>query len=198
MNACGVILAGGQAKRMGGGDKSLLRLGGVLLIEHILARVRPQCDNWAINANGDERRFAFLGLPIIADSVEGHLGPLAGILAGMEWAEAQGCTELLSIPGDTPFLPTDLGRRLGHELASGAQIAVASSGGRSHPTIALWSVALAAQLRVALIEEGLRKIDSWTGRFRVADVGWHDDRCFFNINTREDLVAAESQLSIGG
>ena len=193
--AC-VILAGGLARRMGGGDKPLRPIGGRTILEHVIARVKPQCSALALNANGDPARFAQWNLPVIADSVEGFVGPLAGVLAGMDWAAPQG-EWLLSVAADCPFLPLDLVTRLGDAQAQNdADILVASSGAQAHPVIALWRVALREELRRALVEEQMRKIDRWTAGYKVAHVEWPIDPVdpFFNANTPEDLSAAEAFL----
>ncbi len=193
--AC-VILAGGLARRMGGGDKPLRPIGGRTILDHVIARIGPQCSALALNANGDPARFAQWNLPVIADSVEGFVGPLAGVLAGMDWGAPLG-EWLLSVAADCPFLPLDLVARLTaaqHENES--DIVVASSGAQAHPVIALWRVSLREDLRTALVEEQMRKIDRWTARYRVAHVDWAAEPVdpFFNANTPEDLAAAEAFL----
>ena len=192
----GLLLAGGRATRMGGGDKCLRLLSGRPLLEHVIQRLRPQVRRLLLNANGDPARFSGYGLPVVADSPPDFAGPLAGILAGLEWArrEAPDCPLLLSAPTDAPFLPQDLAARLLAARASeGAEIAMAASGGRTHPVVGLWPVALAAELRRVLVEEGLRKVDLWTARHRVAiadfPIGAVDP--FFNANRPEDLAEAE-------
>lgn len=199
----GLLLAGGRARRMGGGDKCLLSLGGRPLLAHQIDRARPQVRRLLLNANGDPGRFAAFGLPVVADSVAGFAGPLAGILAGMEWAErhAPDLPWLLSMASDTPFFPTDLAARLlAAATAQQADLAVAASAARTHPVFALWSTRLAAELRHALVAEKIRKIDAWTARYRTAVVDFpatrHDP--FFNINTPEDLAEAEPILAAGG
>ena len=159
MNDCiGVILAGGLARRMGGGDKPLVEIAGRPILQHVIDRLKPQCGLLAINANGDPARFSAFGLPVICDSVEGFAGPLAGILAGMDFGAAKGAAHVLSAPGDTPFLPADLRSRLQAARASaGATIAVAASNGRIHHAVALWPVALREDLRRALVADDERK-----------------------------------------
>jgi molybdopterin-guanine dinucleotide biosynthesis protein A len=193
--AC-VILAGGLARRMGGGDKPLRPIGGRTILDHVVARIGPQCSKLALNANGDPARFAQWPLPVIADSVEGFVGPLAGVLAGMDWAASQG-EWLLSVAADCPFLPLDLVSRLAAaQLQHDADIVVASSGAQAHPVIALWRAALREDLRRALVEEQVRKIDRWTARYKVAHVEWPIEPIdpFFNANTPEDLAIAEAFL----
>jgi molybdenum cofactor guanylyltransferase len=192
----GVILAGGLARRMGGGDKPLREIGGRPILARVIARLAPQCECLLLSANGDPQRFARFGLPVIADGVENYPGPLAGILAALDWAAANRSTAqwIVSAPGDCPFLPRDLVARLREALdTQGAELAVAASLGRSHPVIALWSVALREALRQALVVEGLRKVGAWTGRYRVATVDWPAEPFdpFFNANTIDDLAEAE-------
>ncbi len=194
----GVILAGGLARRMGGGDKPLRLLAGQPLLAHAAARLRPQVAALVINANGDPARFAGFGLPVVADGVPDHPGPLAGILAALDHAAAAhpGLDWVVSIPGDSPFIPHDLVARLqAVRAAAGVPLACARSGGWSHPPVGLWPVALRAELRAAL-EAGERKIDRWTARFGCATAEWdsvpHDP--FFNANTPEELAEAEALL----
>ncbi|GAB4168694.1 MAG: molybdenum cofactor guanylyltransferase MobA [Thalassobaculales bacterium] len=187
----GIILAGGLARRMGGGDKGLRLIGGRPILDHVVARARPQVAALALNANGDPGRFAAWGLPVVADGVAGFAGPLAGILAGMDWAAAQGFARVASFACDTPFLPRDLVARLSAALP-GHDIACAASGGWSHPVFALWPVALREALRSAMVGEGMRKIDAWTARYRLATVEWPAaPDPFFNANRPEDLAEAE-------
>jgi molybdenum cofactor guanylyltransferase len=192
----GVVLAGGLARRMGGGDKPLREIAGQTILARVVARLEPQCEGLLLSANGDPLRFASLGLPVIADDVKDHPGPLAGILAGLDWAAAHrpNARWTLTAPGDCPFLPRDLVARLRQAVSvEGAELAVAASQGRSHPVIGLWRVALRGALREALVVEGLRKVESWTARFGVATVAWPAEPVdpFFNVNTGEDLVKAE-------
>ena len=189
----GVILAGGLARRMGGGDKALLPLGDTTVLAHIVARLGPQVDALAINANGDPARYAHSNLPVLPDGVAGFPGPLAGVLAGLEWAAGLGAEWLVSAPGDSPFLPRDLVARLLAERGSAAY-ACAASGGRTHPVAALWPVSARHALARALAA-GQRKIDAFTGAGTEA-IEWpvlpFDP--FFNINTPEDLAAAARHL----
>lgn len=192
----GVILAGGLAKRMGGGDKCLLPLAERPLLEHVIARARPQVAALVLNANGDPGRFARFGLPVVADSIPGYLGPLAGILVGMDWALAQvpGAGWLATFASDTPFFPLDLVSRLHAAVREqGARLACASSGGRPHPVFGLWPLDLRDALDAAMREEGLRKIDLFTARYPLAVVDWPNEPLdpFFNVNHPDDLAQAE-------
>ena len=192
----GVVLAGGLARRMGGGDKARLRIGGRTIIERVLARLKPQCAALILNANGDPARFADTGLAVVPDSVPDFAGPLAGILAGLDWAarEAPDIADIVSVPGDCPFLPEDLVARLSAARArEGAPLACACSGEWRHPVVGLWPVALRGDLRNALVAEGLRKIEAWTARHGVAVADWPAAPIdpFFNINTPEDAAEAE-------
>ena len=192
----GVLLAGGLARRMGGGDKPLKEIAGRTILERAIERLRPQCDALILNANGDPARFAFTGLPVVADDVPGFAGPLAGILAALDWA-ARNRPEIewvASAAGDSPFLPHDLVARLhAARAAAGVPLACAESGGQAHPVNGLWPVALRADLRHALVAEEMRKIDRWTARHGVAHASWPAEPLdpFFNANTPEDIAAAE-------
>jgi molybdopterin-guanine dinucleotide biosynthesis protein A len=191
-----VVLAGGLGRRMGGGDKPMREIGGRTILEHVIERLERQCDGLVLNANGDPARFARFGLPVVADTIEGYPGPLAGILAALEWAAANrpDVEWIVSAAGDCPFLPRDLVARLQQaRSAEGADLAVAASGGQAHPVIGLWKVALRDELRHALVDEDLRKIDRWTARYRLATVAWPVEPVdpFFNANTVDDLAEAE-------
>jgi molybdopterin-guanine dinucleotide biosynthesis protein A len=192
----GLVLAGGQARRMGGGDKAAIRIGGRTILARVLARLHPACTDIVLNANGDPARFANYGLTVVADSVMNFPGPLAGILAGLDWAAAHRpeIKWMASVPGDCPFLPADLVTRL-HEarIAEDKPLACAQSGEWRHPVAALWRVDLRENLRHALVIEGLRKIEVWTGRHGVALARWPDTPVdpFFNVNTPEDVAKAE-------
>lgn len=192
----GVVLAGGLGRRMGGGDKPTRVIGGRTMLEHVIERLGPQCDGLVLNANGDPVRFARFGLPVVADTIEGYPGPLAGMLAALDWtADNRPDVEwVVSAAGDCPFLPRDLVARLQRaRMTEGADLAVASSGGQAHPVIGLWKVALRDELRHALTNEGLRKIDRWTTRYGLATVSWPAEPVdpFFNANTVDDLAEAE-------
>jgi len=202
MKIAGVILAGGLARRMGGGDKALLEIGGQTLLARVIYRLRPQVGALVLNANGDPARFARFGLPVIPDTVGGFAGPLAGVLAGMRWAAARGFTHVASAAGDTPFFPPDLVARLRQAVeASGLPIALAATndperGLSEHPTFGLWPVALADNLEEALTVGHMRKVIVWTSRHGCARAVFDDagDFPFFNVNTPEDMVAAERIL----
>ena len=198
-----VILAGGLARRMGGGDKPMRTIAGRTILDRVIARLAPQCDELILNANGDPARFAMFGLPVIADSVADFPGPLAGILAALDWTAANrpDVGWILSAAADCPFLPRDLVARLQQaRLAEGAELAVAASGGQSHPVIGLWSVRLREELRHALVLEDVRKIDRWTARYRLATVTWPTEPLdpFFNANTMDDIAEAERMAALDG
>ena len=197
----GVVLAGGLARRMGGGDKPMRQIGGRTILARVIARLAPQCECLILNANGDPLRFASLCLPVVADGVKDYPGPLAGILAGLDWTadNRPNAAWILSAPGDCPFLPLDLVPRLRQALiAQDAELAVAASRGQSHPVIGLWNVTLRDALRDALVVEGIRKIDRWTARYRIATVAWPTEPLdpFFNANTIDDLAEAERLAAI--
>ena len=190
----GVILAGGLARRMGGGDKGLIALGGKPILAHVIERLRPQVNALIINANGEADRFAAYGLPVVADSIAGSAGPLAGVLAGLDWAAEKGFDFIATAATDTPFFPRDLVRRFGDGVkAAQAQLTVAASGGRHHPVFGLWPVELREDLRRAVTEEGIRKVEDWTKRHRLTTVAFDDQPYdpFFNVNRPEDLAQAE-------
>jgi molybdenum cofactor guanylyltransferase len=192
----GVVLAGGLARRMGGGDKARIRIGGKTILERVLARLGPQCKGLILNANGDPARFADTGLPVVPDSVPDFAGPLAGILAGLDWAAAHapGVADIVTAPGDCPFLPDDLVARLAAARQSaGVPLACARSGDWRHPVLGLWPVALRDDLRKALIEEKLHKIEAWTARHGIAIADWPATPIdpFFNVNTPQDAAEAE-------
>jgi molybdopterin-guanine dinucleotide biosynthesis protein A len=194
-----LVLAGGRATRMGGGDKALRPFGGTTLLDHVLARMAGQGSRIVLNANGDPARMARFGLPVLPDSVPDHPGPLAGVLAGMEWVltHAPDTADLVTVPTDSPFLPTNLVDRLIQERdEAGTEMACATSGGQVHPVVGLWPVRLAPLLRRALVEERLFRIDRWTARFALAHVVFVTDPFdpFLNVNTPEDLEAAEGWL----
>ncbi|HLN10016.1 MAG TPA: molybdenum cofactor guanylyltransferase MobA [Xanthobacteraceae bacterium] len=192
----GLVLAGGLARRMGGGDKALIRIGDRTILDRALAALAPQCAGVVLNANGDPGRFARFGLPVIADGIAGFAGPLAGVLAGLDWVagHAPGIQWLVSVPGDCPFLPNDLvGRLHAARIGADARLACARSGAWRHPVVGLWPVALRDDLRRAIVEEDLRKIEAWTARHGIAVADWPDQPVdpFFNVNTPEDAAQAE-------
>ncbi len=202
----GVLLAGGLSRRMGGGDKCLRPLGGRPILQRIVDRVRSQVGPLVLNANGDPERFAGFGLPVVPDVIEGFAGPLAGVLTGLAWAEskAPGCRWLASFATDAPFVPEDLVARLLNAVEEeGADMACAASRGRPHPVFGLWPVRLKAELEAAMRDEDIRKVDVWTGRFRLATVEFPDIETgagaldpFFNTNRPEDLEEAERLLGL--
>jgi molybdopterin-guanine dinucleotide biosynthesis protein A len=199
----GLVLAGGLARRMGGGDKARIRIGNATILERVLARLAPQCAGLILNANGDPARFADSGLAVVPDSVPGFAGPLAGILAGLDWAAAERpeVIDVLSVPGDCPFLPDDLAARLAAaRTQAGVPIACARSGDWRHPVVALWPVALREDLRHALVVEDLHKIEIWTARHGVVTVDWPTVPVdpFFNVNTPEDVTAAQRMAAEAG
>jgi molybdopterin-guanine dinucleotide biosynthesis protein A len=193
----GLVLAGGLARRMGGGDKARIRVGGKTILQRALACLTPQCSQIIINANGDPARFADTGLPIVPDSVPDFAGPLAGILAALDWAATNepNYEWLASAPGDCPFLPKNLVAHL-HEtrIAAGMPLACARSGQWRHPVVGLWRVALREDLRHALVSEDLHKIELWTARHGIAIADWPDTPVdpFFNVNTPDDAARAEA------
>ncbi len=199
----GVLLAGGLARRMGGGDKPMRSIGGKTILARVIARLKPQCDGLVLNANGDPARFAAFGLPVIADDVADFPGPLAGILAALDWMAANRpeVKRVLSAAADCPFLPRDLVARLeAARAAENAELAVAASDGQTHPVIGLWSVALRDELRHALVKEDIRKIDRWTARYPLATVTWPVTPLdpFFNANTADDITQADRLAALDG
>jgi len=200
----GVILAGGLATRMGGGDKGMLPLGEALILDHVLARLRPQVGAVALNANGDPARFSRFGLPVLSDPVAEYPGPLAGVLAGLDWAAGEGAETIVTVAGDTPFFPRDLVARLqaaaegmAHPLVLAAtprrdeETKSMSRGGQvRHPTFGLWPVGLRDDLRAGL-EGGVRKVVLWTDRHGGREALFDDPEAFFNVNTPEDLARAQ-------
>jgi molybdopterin-guanine dinucleotide biosynthesis protein A len=192
----GVILAGGQARRMGGGDKGLLPLGSSTILGHVIDRLAPQVAGLALNANGEQDRFASFGLPVVSDSIDGFAGPLAGVLAGLDWAAVQGADHIVTAAADTPFFPADLVPRLLMAAEDqGHPIALARTDNGRHPTFGLWPVALREDLRIALTE-GVRKVVQWTDKHGTAMADFPTGRFdpFFNVNTPEDLALAQSYL----
>ena len=201
IDTIGVILAGGLGRRMGGGDKATRTIAGRTILQRVIDRVGPQCSGLILNANGDPARFDAYGLTVVPDDVPDFAGPLAGILAGLDWA-AQHRPEtewVVSAAADCPFLPRDLVARF-HALRreQDAKLCVARSDGQTHPVIGLWSVSLRHDLRKALVEEDCRKIDRWTARHALATVDWPTLPLdpFFNANTPHDLTEAEALAAL--
>ncbi len=204
MKCAGIILAGGQSRRMGGGDKGLLPLSGQPMLAHVITRLRPQVEALALNANGDPQRFSEFSLPVIADPIEGFAGPLSGVLAGMNWAvlEQPDITHIVTAAGDTPFFPKDLVEHLIAAANKNAQcVILAGSDGHRHPVFGLWPVALRNDLATWMAETETYKVLAWVQRHdnAVAEFPLHDTISgrvdpFFNVNTREDLNAAETYL----
>lgn len=192
----GVILAGGQSRRLGGGDKALHEVAGRPLLAHAIERLQPQVSRIAINANGDPARFAAFGLPVVPDTVEGFAGPLAGVLAGLDWAaeNAPECNRIVTVATDAPFFPDDLVARFAGAVESGDNdLVCAETRGRTHPVFGLWPVRLREDLRHALVDEDIRKVDRWTARHSLSVVSFPAPVVdpFFNINRPEDVTAAE-------
>jgi molybdopterin-guanine dinucleotide biosynthesis protein A len=200
ISVTGVILAGGLARRMGGQAKPLIALGEISILSRVIEVLRPQCASLSLNANTELNRYQLYELPILIDATDGFLGPLAGVLAGMD-AAAENQPDvnfLLSAPGDTPFLPQDLVARLyAAKTQEQASIAVAASGGRAHHTVALWDISLREILRKALIDEGVRAVSEFIARHKKVDVDWSLDPYdpFFNVNSPEDLEIATEILA---
>jgi molybdopterin-guanine dinucleotide biosynthesis protein A len=200
MKIGGVLLAGGQSQRMGGGDKNLRMLAGKPMLAHVIERAKPQVDALVLNANGDPQRFAAFGLPVIADSVACFAGPLAGVLAGLDWAAANlpEAELVASFATDAPFFPRDLVRRLAVALEEGGfDLACAQSNGQAHPVFGLWPVSLREALREALAG-GLRKVDRWTARYKLVEIEFLAEPIdpFFNANRPEDLAEAERLVAL--
>ena len=198
-----VVLAGGLARRMGGGDKPMRVIGGRTILDRVIARLRPQCGKIILNVNGDPARFAAFDCPVVPDTVSDFPGPLAGVLAGLDWVAANqpDVQWMLSAAGDCPFLPRDLVDRFrAARDQQQAELVVAASGGRSHPVIGLWPVSMRDVLRHALVIEDVRKVGRFTARHRVATVSWPTTPLdpFFNANTVEDLAEAERLAALDG
>ncbi len=197
----GLLLAGGLSRRMGGGDKALTQLGGRSVLSRIIDLAKPQVSELLLNANGDPARFAEYGLPVVPDVIEGYAGPLAGVLTGLEWISQNRpqCQWLATFPSDAPFMPKDMIAQMEAEVEKqGAQLACAITNGRSHPVVGLWPVALKNQLRKAMLEEEMRKIDLWTARYKLVEVEFSCDPVdpFFNANRPEDFGKAEELLAL--
>jgi molybdopterin-guanine dinucleotide biosynthesis protein A len=203
-SVAGVLLAGGLSRRMGGGDKCLRDLGGRPILARIVERAAPQVGALVLNANGDPARFDAFGLPVAADVVEGYAGPLAGVLTGLDWAAANapGARWIASFACDAPFFPRDMvARMLAAVEAAGADMACAVTHGRTHPVFGLWPLSLREELRRAMVEEDMRKVDLWTARYRLVEVEFPDVDAargpldpFFNTNRPEDLEEAAGYL----
>ena len=209
MKPLGVILAGGLATRMGGGDKCLLPLGGGTILDQVIARLAQQVSGLALNANGDPARFDHLHLPVLPDTLPEFPGPLAGVLAGLDWAATQGADTIVTVAGDTPFFPETLvshfsntAQDMAHPLvlaatprAEGeATKSMSRSGLIRHPTFGLWPVALRSDLRAAL-QDGLRKVVLWTEKHDGREAVFTEPGDpFFNVNTPEDLARAQSMM----
>lgn len=198
MKIVGVILAGGQSTRMGGGDKSLLDLGGKPLLTHVIERLAPQVESLAINANGDATRFDMFELPVVADSIDGFAGPLAGVLAGLDWAASQGADYIATAAADTPFFPENLVKTMRAELTPETPLAMAMTPDPDrkfarHPTFGLWPVNLSDDLRAAL-QNDIRKVIQWTEPHGCAKVMFDEINAFFNVNTPDDMIKAEKML----
>jgi molybdenum cofactor guanylyltransferase len=201
----GVLLSGGQSRRMGGGDKALRDLGGRPMLAHVIERLRPQVGSMVINANGDPARFAAFGLPVAADTIDGFVGPLAGVLAGMQWAKmnAPGARWIATVSTDAPFLPENLVARLADSVRTQPNaIAIAQSGGEVHPVIGLWPVAHADDLEQAL-RGGVRKVLAWTDRHGTVPVDFPFQTIagtsvdpFFNANHPDELEEARRILGL--
>ena len=198
-NILGCILAGGLSRRMGGGDKTLIELAGRPMLAHVVERLRPQVADLILNANGPAERFDSFAVPVVADTIEGFAGPLAGVLAGLHNARTiSGVTHVASAAGDTPFLPMDLVARLAAEATTAETVVLATSGGNRHPVFGLWPVALADDLESWMRATETYKVLAWTSRHRLATVDFSMRRHgeteidpFFNANTPEDLATAE-------
>ena len=190
----GLVLAGGRARRMGGGDKGMLRIGERTVLARIVATLAPQVDHLLLSANGDPARFGGFGLDVVADEID-EAGPLGGLLAGLDWTAAHrpGVATLLSVPGDTPFLPHDLVSRLAGSGRPGS-IAMAASGGRVHPTVALWPVVMRDQLRTFIAKSSTRSVRAFAERHDVVYADWpdHPRDPFANVNTPMDLARARA------
>ena len=201
MMSVGIILAGGLSRRMGGVEKSLIQLGNKTLLEHVRSRAERQLANLAINANGDLTRFDFTGLPVIADPIEGHAGPLAGVLAGLQWAKVNTqATHILTVAADTPFFPEDIVSTLERAAANQPDntIALASSGGRIHPVFGLWAVSVCDDLELFLTTLDNRKVLAFVDRHNLVEVHFESSGGmdpFFNINTPDDLALAQEWLT---
>jgi len=198
----GVILAGGLARRMGGGDKSMLKLGGRRILDYVIESAQNQLDTVIINANGDPDRFAEFNLPVQADIVPDFAGPLAGVVSAMAWVTQNqpNATHIITLAADTPFFPADYVKRMLELMQLKHQrLACASYQGRTQPVFGLWPVDLFDDLYKALVEDDMRKVDRFTTPYGVADVPFDEliSNPFFNVNKPEDIDLGEQQLAKG-
>jgi len=198
----GVILAGGLARRMGGGDKSMLKLGGRRILDYVIESAQNQLDTVIINANGDPDRFAEFNLPVQADIVPDFAGPLAGVVSAMAWVTQNqpNATHIITLAADTPFFPADYVTRMLELMQLKHQrLACASYQGRTQPVFGLWPVDLFDDLYKALVEDDMRKVDRFTTPYGVADVPFDEliSNPFFNVNKPEDIDLGEQQLAKG-
>ena len=197
----GAILAGGLARRLAGGDKALRMVGGRTILSRLVERLTPQVTQLMLNANDDPRRLQGLGLPVVADSLSDHPGPLAGVLAALEWTalSAPEIEWVVTVPGDTPFIPRDLVLRLhARRQRDGAILACAGSRGRTHPVVALWPVSIRGALRHAVVKDGIRKVDKFMHGYSCSVVQWGTEPVdpFFNVNTPADLIEADRLVAV--
>lgn len=198
----GVVLAGGLSRRMDGREKSFVNVAGKPMLRHVLDRFTPQVEKVIINANGDAGRFAEYDYPVVADPIPDYAGPLAGILAALDWAAAHHPDSqfVVSVAADAPFLPSNLVQQFLRVVADlGPELLCAASYGRTHPVVGLWPVHLRDELRRAVVDKGIRKVDVWTMRYRLAYVEFNNDigDPFFNVNRPDDLLEAERLLAMG-
>jgi molybdopterin-guanine dinucleotide biosynthesis protein A len=196
----GVILAGGLARRMGGGDKSMLQLGGRRILDYVIESAQNQLETVIINANGDPERFTEFNLPVQADIVPDFAGPLAGVVSAMAWVKQNqpSATHIITLAADTPFFPADyVPRMLELMQLKGERLACASYQGRTQPVFGLWPVNLFDDLYKALVEDDMRKVDRFTAPYGVADVPFDElsRNPFFNVNKPEDIALGEQQLA---
>jgi molybdopterin-guanine dinucleotide biosynthesis protein A len=196
----GVVLAGGRSRRMGGGDKALIDVDGQTLLGRVIERVHPQVVSLVLSVNGNPQRFTRFGLPILPDVIEGNAGPLAGILSALEWVRRSlpDIRWMASVAVDTPLVPEDFVARLLSSVSQEeAEIGCAVSGAKRHPVLGLWPVGLAGELRTAMVVDGIRKVDQWTARYKVADVCWPIEAGdpFLNVNAPDDIERLHRALS---
>ncbi len=199
----GILLAGGKSRRMGGGDKCLRILGTKTILRYVIDRARPQVGSLVLNANGDLTRFAEYRLPLVSDSVDGFVGPLAGVLAGMDWVSQNipDANWIASFATDAPFLPSNMVEKfLQVANSEESDIVCAASNRRRHPVFGLWPVRLKNELRDAIVNEGIRKVEHWTSRYRFSTANFRDDGIdpFFNANRPTDLIRADAWLRLNG